>query len=98
MGYYENREFRLAGKVGTGFGQKELAMLKRRLEPLARPDSPFVGKQPQRAARFVEPQLVAEIEFGEWTKERMLRHPSYKGLRVDKEPREVVKEPVMGRQ
>ena len=92
MGYHEDGEFRFAGKVGTGFNQRTLDMLRRRLGPLARDDSPFSGKQPQRGARFVEPELVAEIEFGEWTKERMLRHPSYKGLREDKPAREVVLE------
>jgi bifunctional non-homologous end joining protein LigD len=65
-------------------------MLRGRLEPLERADSPFTGKQPQRGARFADPELVAEIEFGEWTKERMLRHPSYKGLRADKPARDVV--------
>ncbi|HYH58512.1 MAG TPA: non-homologous end-joining DNA ligase [Thermoleophilaceae bacterium] len=92
MGYWEDGEFRFAGKVGTGFGQRELDMLARTLAPLARDSSPFVGKQPQRHARFVEPRLVAEIEFGEWTKERMLRHPSYKGLRDDKPADQVVRE------
>ena len=48
-GYYEDGEFRFAGKVGTGFGQKELDMLRGRLEPLARATSPFTGKQPQKA-------------------------------------------------
>ena len=91
-GYYEDGEFRFAGKVGTGFGQKELDMLRRRLEPLARDTSPFTGKQPQKAARFAEPKLVAEIEFTEWTKEGMLRHPSYKGLRDDKPAEQVVRE------
>jgi len=92
MGYHQGGELRFAGKVGTGFGEKELAMLRKRLTPLAREDSPFVGKQPQRGARFVQPQLVAEIEFGEWTKERILRHPSYKGLRDDKPAEQVVLE------
>ena len=89
-GYFEDGEFRFAGKVGTGFGQKELDMLAGKLAPLERSESPFSGKQPQRGARFVEPELVAEIEFGEWTKERMLRHPAYKGLRTDKPARDVV--------
>ena len=92
MGYFEDGEFRFAGKVGTGFSQKELDMLARRLAPLARDSSPFAGKQPQKAARFVEPRLVAEVEFGEWTKEHILRHPSYKGLRDDKPADHVVRE------
>ena len=92
MGYFENEEFRFAGKVGTGFGQKELEMLARKLAPLERDTSPFSGKQPQKGARFVEPKLVAEIEFSEWTKDGMLRHPSYKGLRDDKPAEQVVRE------
>jgi bifunctional non-homologous end joining protein LigD len=91
-GYFENGEFRFAGKVGTGFGQKELAMLKRELAPLEGDTSPFVGRQPQKGAHFVEPKLVAEIEFTEWTKEGLLRHPSYKGLREDKPAEQVVRE------
>jgi bifunctional non-homologous end joining protein LigD len=92
MGYFEEGDFRFAGKVGTGFGEKELRMLARELAPLERDSSPFAGKQPQKAARFAEPKLVAEIEFGEWTKEGMLRHPSYKGLRDDKPADQVVRE------
>jgi bifunctional non-homologous end joining protein LigD len=92
LGYYEKGEFRFAGKVGTGFGEKELRMLGRELAPLEREGSPFVGKQPQKAARFAEPELVAEIEFTERTKEGMLRHPSYKGLRDDKPAAQVVRE------
>ena len=91
-GYYDGGEFRFAGKVGTGFGQKELEMLARKLAPLERDTSPFVGKQPQKSARFAEPKLVAEIEFGEWTKDGMLRHPAYKGLRDDKPAEQVVRE------
>jgi bifunctional non-homologous end joining protein LigD len=94
VGYYENSELRYAGKVGTGFGQRDLDLLKRLLEPLARPDSPFAGKAPPRGARFAEPRLVAEVEFTEWTRDGMLRHPSYKGLREDKAPEEVVRETV----
>ena len=92
LGYYEDGEFRFAGKVGTGFGEKELKMLAGELAPLESEASPFAGKQPQKGARFADPQLVAEIEFTEWTKEGMLRHPSYKGLRDDKPAEQVVRE------
>ena len=88
VGYYEGageeRRLRYAGKVGTGFDAAELRMLGRRLEPLRREDTPFDGRQPERIARFVEPELVAEVEFAEWTNAGTLRHPSYKGLRDDK--------------
>ena len=94
MGWFDDDELRFAGKVGTGFTERELDRLAGLLAPLERPTSPFSGRQPQRGAIFTEPQLVAEIEFTEWTAEGMLRHPSYKGLRDDKAATEVVREPV----
>ncbi len=99
VGFYEPRDgdeplLRFAGRVGTGFTDKSLEALMKRLEPLERPRSPFsAGDKPPKGAVFVEPELVAEVEFAEWTSERMLRHPSFKGLRDDKDPREVVFEP-----
>jgi bifunctional non-homologous end joining protein LigD len=92
VGYYDDSGLRFAGKVGTGFTDKELSRLAALLEPLARDTSPFVDKVPYREARFVEPRLVAEIEFTEWTHTNTLRHPSYKGLRDDKPPEQVVRE------
>jgi bifunctional non-homologous end joining protein LigD len=96
VGYYDHTpdgpELRYAGKVGTGFDAKELDMLERLLAQRRRDTSPFSGRQPQRGALYVEPELVAEVEFNEWTKQNMLRHPSYKGLREDKRALEVVLE------
>jgi bifunctional non-homologous end joining protein LigD len=95
VGYHEGSggPLRLAGKVGTGFSRAEARDLVERLEPLARGSSPFEGRQPsEKRPNFVEPELVAEVEFGELTRERMLRHPSYKGLREDKPAAEVVLE------
>jgi bifunctional non-homologous end joining protein LigD len=90
VGHYdEERKFRYAGRVGTGWDAKERARLERALKPLARDRSPFDGKRGPKGARYVEPRLVAEIEFTEWTNEQILRHPSYKGL-VDLDPEEVV--------
>ena len=84
---------RFAGRVGTGFSDAELDRLGKLLVALEREDSPFTaGERPPRQAVFVEPQLVAEIEFSEWTSAGVLRHPSYKGLREDKDAREVVRE------
>ena len=85
---------RYAGRVGTGFSEKELAHLARLLAPLERATSPFApaGQQPPRGAVFCEPTLVAEIEFREWTRAGSLRAPSYKGLREDKAAKEVVRE------
>ncbi len=96
VGYYEDedgeRRLRFAGKVGTGFTDETLRMLGERLRPLQRPDSPFEGRQPQRGSIFVEPQLVAEVEFAEWTNAGTLRHPSFKGLRDDKPADAVIRE------
>jgi bifunctional non-homologous end joining protein LigD len=92
VGYYDGDALRFAGKVGTGFDQRELERLERLLAPLERTSSPFEGRQPERGALFAEPQLVAEIEFTEWTSQGMLRHPSYKGLRDDKRALDVVLE------
>jgi bifunctional non-homologous end joining protein LigD len=81
-----------AGKVGTGFTEEDLTRLGALLEPLRIDRSPFNGRQPPRETVFVEPRLVAEIEFAQWTRSRTLRAPSYKGLRDDKNPDEVVLE------
>jgi bifunctional non-homologous end joining protein LigD len=92
VGYYDDGELRFAGKVGTGFGEEDLRMLGERLEPLRRDSSPFAGRQPERGSIFVEPKLVAEVDFGEWTRAGTMRHPAYKGLRTDKPARDVVRE------
>ncbi|MBV9196769.1 MAG: DNA ligase D [Solirubrobacterales bacterium] len=93
MGYYEDGAFRAAGRVGTGFTERTLTELEKRLAPLRRPTSPFTaGPKLPRNAVFVEPCVVAEIEFREWTGEGVMRAPSYKGIREDKAPREVVLE------
>jgi bifunctional non-homologous end joining protein LigD len=96
VGYYERDgddvRLRYAGKVGTGFAAADLRLLAERLEPLARKTSPFEGRQPPKGANFVEPELVAEVEFTEWTAAGTLRHPSYKGLRDDKPAEDVVRE------
>jgi bifunctional non-homologous end joining protein LigD len=88
LGYFETkegrRELRYAGKVGTGFSDRDLDDLLERLRPLARETNPFAGRRGPRAANFVEPRLVAEIEFRELTAEGMVRHGSFKGLREDK--------------
>jgi bifunctional non-homologous end joining protein LigD len=89
VGFYEDGALRYAGRVGTGFDEAELLRLGRLLEGLARAGSPFEGRQPPRTARFVEPRLVCTVDYGEWTQTRTLRHPVYKGLRDDIEPRDV---------
>jgi bifunctional non-homologous end joining protein LigD len=93
MGYYRDGAFVYAGRVGTGFTAATLDELARRLEPYRRKTNPFTtGPKPPREAVFVEPCLVAEIEFRQWTREGIMRAPSYKGLREDTSPREVVLE------
>ena len=85
-----------AGRVGTGFTFKVLRNLLEQLAPLAREDSPFADNPRLKDARWVEPRLVAEVGFSEWTSTGTLRHPVYFGLRDDKDPAQVVREPVMG--
>jgi bifunctional non-homologous end joining protein LigD len=84
-----------AGHVGTGFTQPALAMLGERLFPLRRDASPFAVPVPPehaRAAIWAEPRLVIEVAFGGWTSAGVMRAASYKGLRTDKDPAEVVRE------
>jgi bifunctional non-homologous end joining protein LigD len=87
-------ELRYAGNVGTGFDQEEIKRLLGLFKPLERPDSPFreVPKMP-RVRRgdvtWLEPKLVAEVAFSEWTHDGHVRQPSYKGLRDDKPAAEV---------
>jgi bifunctional non-homologous end joining protein LigD len=86
VGFYDDDGLRYAGRVGTGFNEAELARLQGILAPLERSTSPFVGRQPPRETHFVEPELVAAVDYGEWTQTRTLRHPVYQGLRDDIDP------------
>jgi bifunctional non-homologous end joining protein LigD len=97
LGVGEGGELRFVGNVGTGFDEAEIKRLLAKLEPLRRATSPFaeVPKMP-RVRRddvvWVEPKLVAEIRFAEWTHDDRLRAPVYMGLREDKEAEEVHRE------
>jgi bifunctional non-homologous end joining protein LigD len=97
VGYHdEGGRLRFAGRVGTGFKERELQRLGRLLADLATEECPFDPPPPRPVVRFahwVRPELVAEVAFGEWTSEDILRHPSYLGLRTDKAPGQVVREP-----
>ena len=82
-----------AGKVGTGFDTQTLRDLAARLATMETPTSPFgKGRVPTRGVHWVEPRLVAQIAFAEWTDDGQLRQPRFQGLRDDKDPRDVVRE------
>lgn len=93
LGYYEDGTLVYAGKVGTGFGS---AMLRRLGAELARREtgtSPFGRNEVrERGVHWVRPELVAQIGFTEWTRDGMLRHPRFQGLRNDKPAAQVVRE------
>jgi bifunctional non-homologous end joining protein LigD len=91
-GVYEDGKLTYAGKVGTGFTEKTLALVQRELQPLQRKDSPFEGRQPPKGSVFVEPKLVARVELREWTRSGTMRAPSFKGLRDDIDPQDCVRE------
>ncbi len=103
LGYHEDGEegggsgpeLRYAGRVGTGFSARDLTDLVKRLKPLARETNPF-GRRGPKGANYVEPLLVAEVEFRELTKEGLIRHGSFKGLREDKPAADVELERVVG--
>jgi bifunctional non-homologous end joining protein LigD len=92
----EAQHLKYAGNVGTGFTGQMLKELQELLEPLRTDKSPFDGRQPPKGTIFVEPRVVAEVEFRGWTRARTLRQPSFKGLRDDKDPRDVIFEGIEG--
>jgi bifunctional non-homologous end joining protein LigD len=97
IGYYEDRAFRFAGKVGTGAGWNNVfgRTLRTQLDALEVDVAPF-DPAPRGAlakrAHWVRPMLVAEVQFGEWTDDGKIRHPSLQGFRTDKRPKDVVRE------
>jgi bifunctional non-homologous end joining protein LigD len=92
VGVFADGALRPAGKVGTGFNARERRRLLELMAPLARGAAPFRPVPAEKLARWVEPRLVARVEFAEWTAESNLRAPSYKGLEIDAVPQEVVRE------
>src|SRR5262249_6448025 len=95
VGYYSDDGHRLlyAGKVGTGYTQEMLRDLRQRLDVLQQRRSPFDEASPRGdTVHWVKPELVAEIAFGEWTQNGLLRQPRFEGLRPDKKPSECHRE------
>jgi len=92
VGYYDGDKLRYAGKVGTGFTQATLRDLAGRLAPLTRDTSPFAEEVRERHVTWVQPALVGQVGFSEWTRDGRLRHPRFLGLRDDKAASEVVRE------
>lgn len=95
MGIPSDGALHFAGRVGTGFTERDLANLKKTLAPLHTDRSPFDAPLPSRDAKgvtFVEPVLVGEVRYSEWTPDGRLRQSSWRGLRSDKKPSEVVRE------
>lgn len=103
LGYYDDGDdpdrptggLQYAGRVGSGLSGPDLEQLAGRLSPIEVQQSPFrpgAGEVPPRTARFVRPELVAEVEFHQWTEAGLLRQPVFKGLRSDKPPESVRRE------
>ena len=96
LGAYRRGKIHYAGKVGTGFDRKRLDSLYRELRPLIRKRSELADAPTGAGITFVEPRLIAQISYQEWTTDNKLRQPVFLGLRDDKSPREV-ELPEMGR-
>jgi bifunctional non-homologous end joining protein LigD len=95
LGVHDERgQLIYVGRAGTGFSGRELIEIGRALKKMERKDPAFAGRRPgpARVMRWVEPMLVVEVRFMEWTEDGCLRHPSFLGVRLDKHPKDVVRE------
>jgi bifunctional non-homologous end joining protein LigD len=94
LGLYDGMSLSYVGRVGTGFTAKTASELWKRLQPLRVDKQPIAERLPALARKgvvWVEPELVAEVVYRGWTTDGQLRHASFKGLREDKDPHEVVR-------
>src|SRR5206468_2486860 len=97
LGLYDRGELVYVSKVGTGFDERTLKTISAKLRPLERPTSPFARGTPVgRGHHWVEPRLVGEVRFTEWTRDGGIRHPAFLGLRDDKRPEDCVRETPAG--
>jgi bifunctional non-homologous end joining protein LigD len=95
LGVYDKGKLVCAGRVGTGFSIKQRLEIQKKLDAISQLSMPFAVKPKDpglREAHWAKPKLVAEVEFTEWTAEGSIRHPSFKGLREDKKPTDIVRE------
>ncbi|MBI2434404.1 MAG: DNA ligase D, partial [Candidatus Hydrogenedentes bacterium] len=95
LGHYDGKELVYAGRAGTGFTEESLKRVHAAMKPLQMEESPLATPlrgQEARGVHWLQPKLVAEVEFSEWTEDGILRHPSFKGLREDKAAKEVTRE------
>lgn len=95
LGVYDNGKLIYSGRVGTGFSIKQRLDIQKKLDRISQPAMPFAVKPKDpglRDAHWAKLQLVAEVEFTEWTADGSIRHPSFKGMREDKKPSEIVRE------
>ncbi len=92
IGYYDGEVLHYAGKVGSGLSGPMIAELERLVAVTALDESPFGAGRVPKGARFVEPALVVEVRFTEWTSVGNVRHPTFLGTRTDLDPRQVVRE------
>ena len=97
VGFYKKDKLVYAGKVGTGFDIQTLRDLEKKLSAIERPTPACsLDSRPRTGVHWVQPKLVAQVAFSEWTGAGKLRHPRFLGLRRDKKPSEVVREEPQG--
>jgi bifunctional non-homologous end joining protein LigD len=97
LGEFDGKVLHYRGRVGTGFDDRDLDAIGAKLAKLARSKSPFVEtlREIARDARWVEPHLVAQIAYTERTRDGLLRHPAFLGLRGDKPAKDVQSRPAL---